>query len=177
MSFAFGGLIIKKASALTDRRLLEVLEMKTLKYSHETTTQYAASRELEGVGILHWDDTVFVFGRDIPYSCSFNTTKPSKFDRQLAEMSSEHSSLCYMLNGTSESYGYAFFDGGKMVRGRSVSSGEQLSDTGKITPFDENVKMNESGMIHLIENFTGIPFSKLIGEGRSMVKIFENNLT
>lgn len=173
MSFSFGGLIIKNAGVLTDGQVLEVAKNKRLRYDRDVSLHQAASRQLEGVGLLRWSDMAFVFDKDLPYACSFDSTKPTALDIRLGALSTQHESLCYLLNGTSESYAYAIYENGKMVRAKSVSSGEQLSDSGRETPVDQHIALDEAGMIHLFENFTGIPFTTFMGDGRMEVKVFQ----
>jgi hypothetical protein len=164
MSFSFGGLMIKKPKQLKDEDILRLLRNENYKYKEDISLQQATSRELGGIGITEIGDIIFVFGRDIPHSCSFHPDEPSKLNDRLLELSHQHEIICYTLNGVSETYAWALFKGGTLARARSVSGGVSLSDAGDNHTYEKGVEANEKGLFKLIENFAGFRLTDLMSK-------------
>jgi hypothetical protein len=164
MSFAFGGLVIEKEGiALTDAQVLAMLG-KQVSRPAAMTVREATSRTHEGVLILQRAHAVIVFDRDLPHGCGFDTRALTSFDHTLAEISASYRVVCFLLNGTSESYAYAIFEHGNMLRAASASGGVKLTDSGTPTRTEQGVALNEQGMIQLLENSIGIAFARLMDD-------------
>ena len=173
MSYSFGGLIIKKARNVSEKNVLSLLKNETVSHKQDVTVTEATSSEFEGIGFTRWNDTVLVFGRDIPYSCSFDPNEPSKLNDRLKEFADSREIVCYHLNGIAESYAFALFKDSEFTRAKSVSGGEKLSDFGKKTAYEDNDGMNESFMLKFLDNFLNTPFIELLNEGKQIVKVFK----
>src|SRR5216117_3443600 len=107
MSFSFGGLMIKRPEQLTDEDVLRLLKNENYHYKEDISLEQSTSREFEGIGITEIGDIKFVFGREIPHSCSFHPDEPSKLNDRLEELSRQHEIICFILDGVSETYAWA----------------------------------------------------------------------
>ena len=173
MSYSFGGLVIKKAGNISEKNVLSLLKNETHSHKEDVTVTEATSSEFEGVGMTRWNDSMLVFGRDIPYSCSFDPNEPSKLNDRLKEFADSREIVCYHLNGIAESYAFAVFKEKELTRAKSVSGGEKLSDFGNKTDYEGNEGMNETSMIKFLDNFLNTPFSDLLNESKQIVKVFK----
>ena len=174
MSFKFGGLIIRKAENVSNEDILAVLKKENFKDRGNVSMDEATSSDFNPVGFLRVADSALVLNRDIPYSVSFDPAEPSKLNDRLEVLSKNREILCFHLNGTSGSYAWSIFENGKWTRGRSVSDGKSLSDFGKPTAFDQDIKPDEDGLIKLIGNFIGKPFFSLIQDNDPKVKAYDS---
>lgn len=166
MGYMTGGLIFKGKASLTNVEILELLKKDEYEYSGDLTMEEATSASLSGIAIARIDNVTFVFGRDLAHSCSFEENETSKLDQRLGSLDDKEI-LCFLINSVSDTYAWSIFKEGNRVRGKSSAAGKLISEYGQDQEYDKNISMNDMGVIHIIENFTGVSYSELV---------FENNI-
>jgi hypothetical protein len=172
MGFQSGGLImrLKKPDELTDKRILEIFGRDQYQYKDDSTLENATSSEFRGVGIARSSQAILVFGRDLPHSCSFEDEPLSETDRSLELLSRGGDILCFLINTVSDMYAWSIFSGGKRIRVHTVVQGKTLFSFGSETEYDKGLSGSQSGIIQLIEKFSGQTYLKLVFESGLQVK-------
>lgn len=169
-----GGLLLKKGSSISDEKILDILGHADAKDGGTTGMEEATSRDFEGIGIVRVDDTILVLGRDIPYSCSFEKgEKPSDLDLDLAAQSEERDIVCFLIDGTSDTYAWSIFSDGERTRVNSISGDETLFDYGPATEYDQGLEASQTGVIRLIANFTGHTVVEMLDDMDLSVEVYQ----
>lgn len=162
MGFVLGGLISKNGISPSNEEILEILGRENYSGPKRINMEAATSAEFFGVGIASVDGLTMILGRDIPHSCSFEKSSLSSLDKTLETLSINGDILCFLVNSISDTYAWSIFRNGKRVRAKSIAEGKILSDFGNETEYDRGIEMNDEGVIHLIEKFTGHSYIDLV---------------
>lgn len=172
MSFVTGGIICKNSAALSDEAILDIFKRDNYTSSDKISMESATSVEFMGTGIARIDNMVIVFDISLAQSLSFTKTPPSAINETLEMLSRKGDILCFSMNGYSDTYAWSIYSKGKKIRFKSITDGEILSDFGSPTSYDQELAINESALIKLIENFTGYSYITLVFEKHIGVKAY-----
>ena len=167
-----GGLIFKNGISFSDNSILHLIGRGNEYNTATINMEDATSSEFEGVGIVRLNELLIVLGIDIPHSCSFENEPLSVLDRDLERLSRQGDILCFSVNGRMDTYAWSIYSNGERIRTKAIAEGQILSDIGSETPYDYGLKPTESGMLKLIQNFSGYDYSDLVYEKGIPVKAF-----
>jgi len=169
-----GGLLIKNGISVSDEKILNILGYADARDGGTTGMDEVTSGEFKGIGIARVDDTIVVLGRDIPYSCALEEGEaPSDLDLDLVTLSRGGDIVCFLIDGTSNTFAYSIFIGGERTRVHSVSGDETLFDYGPGTEYDKGLEASTGGITRLIANFTGHTLVEMMDDMDLSVEVYQ----
>jgi hypothetical protein len=172
MGFCTAGIVIQQADRVSDERILETLDVSDYRSMGPISMEGASFTDYKGVGIGRLDEVALVFSKDIAYTCGFGETELSVQEEQLRELSVNVGVLCFAMDSISDTYGWALFDHGKRVAGRSASDGEALSWSGPVAQYDSSRIPDEDAVVKVIERFSGYRWIDLLFDKQIVGKSF-----
>jgi hypothetical protein len=172
MGFSTGGLIFKNAEQLTDEDILATLRRESFGYADDISFEKATASTFTATAIGRVDNNVFVLGRDIPHSCSFEGEDLSKLDERLQAVSKEGDIICFLSNSVSGVYAWSIFREGKREHTVSAVAGQSIADIGNETIYDKGLRANENDLVKLLENFSGQSFADLVSDRNFSLKAY-----
>lgn len=150
-----GGLIFKVKEDITNEKILETLKRQVRSIPEPETFEFVLGATFHGVAIARKENIIFVFGRDITHSCSFEPYEQSKLDERLEQLPGQPGIVCFLINSVSETYALSLFLNGQRLAGKSAADGVLVSDFSFGDKNLLNVPMNEDGILEFIKQFSG----------------------
>jgi len=174
MGLITGGIVIRQGEELSDEDILSMTERTDEGYYNDISLEQATSADFRGTAIARLDDMALVFNKHLPYSCTLDDGDLGRIDGALEKASEKGDILCFLINSVSDTYGWSIFSRGKRIRSKSIAGKEVLPEYGAPTAYETGVRMDEEGMLLLLEQFTGYEYTDIVFEQGLRANAYRN---
>lgn len=134
MSFSFGGIVLGADLADQGAALFERLGVGPKWDAGEIKLVDATRRDFVGAAVGSYRGRTVVIDPFLPYDCSHMPGELTALDDRLAALSVGGAVLCFVVEGTSDSYQFSYYAGGQRVRCRRAEGGRVVAEEGALLP-------------------------------------------
>ncbi|GAA4400503.1 hypothetical protein GCM10023187_13770 [Nibrella viscosa] len=124
--------------------------------------------EPTAIGIV--GSVTLVHDNRLPYNHSYEADTVYPADERLLLLSHEVESLVFYLDGITDSYGLAHFQGGRRVRHFSMQRGDLIVQEGEMTTI--HTSSVEAQLLDWLQAFTGLSFTQLVLDDHPIMYVF-----
>ena len=170
MGYNLGAIIVGARYGGREADLLMRIRPGAYRAAGSVSLAEATRRECmdSAVGVV--DGATLLLDQFLPYDCSFQEERLSYLDRSLAALSQEVPVFCLLIDETSMSFGFSYFDGGRRVRVRQVDPDGIVSDAGTPLPaeagFPDDSHDDTARIMAITASMLGKPLDQLIVQNR-----------